>query len=275
MDANTFTHRLRASEKTKDRYGSVVRQYLRWLNGRKETPDSAQKYVDSLADAGQKPSSVSTAGNGLRAFWRVQNKSLTIYVPKVQLNPPAYYRMDEIKLLFAACEEPLEVELLTLLYDTGARISEILGIKIDEIDLEAKTAKVVRKGGRDDFVTLSADGVAAVEKILAMGKRRQGKLFGNITYNHAYVILNRVAKRAGLEGFNIHRLRHSVAFDMGIRLKAEGGQRMDILHAIQQILGHTSIATTANVYGQLFPEDKVGLRGSGVADALGERRIIP
>jgi integrase len=261
MDLATFRRRMRGSERTKKLYVENVGRYLRWLDGHKETPASAQEYIDSLTTRELSPNTIAVAGNALRAYWEAQNKTLRLYLPKIQMGKPRYYRQDEIKRLFAACEKPIELELLTLLFDTGARISEVLGIRVDGIDLEQKTVRVVRKGGREDGVALTARGVEAIKSIMARRRGRHQELFGDLNYNDAYYLLKRVAERAGLEGFTIHRLRHSVAYDMGIRLREQGFGEMDILHAQQQVLGHRSIRTTADLYAALQPQDRNGLRG--------------
>jgi len=261
MDAKRFAEKLRASPRTKKIYSENVSRYLRWLDERKPTATNAQEYVDHLAEQGKSSNTIAVMGNALRAYWDVQNKNLKLYLPKIQLGKPRYYRQDEIKLLFDAAEMPLENELLTLLFDTGCRISEILNIQIDGIDLENKVVKVVRKGGREDGAALTDRGVEAIESLLSRRKGKHQELFGDLNYQDARYLLNKVAKRAGLKDFTIHRLRHSVAFDMGIRLREQGFSKMDILHAIQILLGHTSIRTTADLYAALMPEDRNGLRG--------------
>lgn len=159
--------------------------------------------------------------------------------------------------------------LLELLYGTGARISEAVGLDIDDIvsidDPAAPGARlhsVVLQGkGRKERIvpvgTFAADAVAAyvVRGRPALAQRGKGspKLFLNLrgaplSRQSAWAILTEAAKRAGIEHVSPHTLRHSFATHL-----LSGGADVRV---VQELLGHASVTTT-QIYTRVTPE---GLR---------------
>ena len=143
--------------------------------------------------------------------------------------------------------------LLELLYASGLRISEAVGLDRDDIDLDEALVRVVGKGDRERQVPVGEVAVAWVRRFVeevrpAWLDRRQiesrhgGPLFlsvrgDRLDRRRAWEMLVAAAKSAGLnEGVSPHTLRHSFATHL-----LEGGADLRI---VQELLGHASINTT-------------------------------
>ena len=142
--------------------------------------------------------------------------------------------------------------LLELLYGTGARISEAVGLAVDDLDLSAAAVRLAGKGGKERVVPVGSYAVRAVDDYLvrarpelalkARGGVRGGALFvnargGPLTRQSAWAILRSAAERAGLaEEVSPHTLRHSFATHL-----LDGGADVRV---VQELLGHASVTTT-------------------------------
>jgi integrase/recombinase XerD len=138
--------------------------------------------------------------------------------------------------------------LVELLYGAGLRVSEALGLQKASVDLDARIVRVLGKGGKERIVPLGRPAADAVRRYLALGRphldrRHRPDLFlnargGALTRAGAFLILRRLAERAGLEPERVHPhlLRHSFATHL-----LEGGAD---LRSVQEMLGHADLATT-------------------------------
>jgi integrase/recombinase XerD len=139
--------------------------------------------------------------------------------------------------------------LLELLYGTGARISEAVGLDIDDLDLTDNTVLLAGKGGKQRRVPVGSFAAKAVSTYLAKARpdlaaagRGTPRLFlnargGPLSRQSAWVVLRTAAERAGLAaGISPHTLRHSFATHL-----MEGGADVRV---VQELLGHASVTTT-------------------------------
>lgn len=138
--------------------------------------------------------------------------------------------------------------LVELLYGSGLRISEALGLARSSVDLDGRLVRVVGKGRKERIVPLGRPSVESVRRYLALGRphldrRHRPDLFlnargGALTRAGAFLILRRLAERAGLDPQRVHPhlLRHSFATHL-----LEGGAD---LRSVQELLGHADLATT-------------------------------
>jgi integrase/recombinase XerD len=139
--------------------------------------------------------------------------------------------------------------LLELLYGTGARISEAVGLDVDDIDLTESTVLLTGKGSKQRRVPVGSYAAAAVSAYLVQARpllagagRGTPRLFlnargGPLSRQSAWVVLRTAAERAGLAaGISPHTLRHSFATHL-----LEGGADVRV---VQELLGHASIMTT-------------------------------
>lgn len=141
--------------------------------------------------------------------------------------------------------------LLELLYGTGARISEAVGLAVDDVDLADRTVLLSGKGGKQRRVPLGSYAARSLEAYLVRARpelaaagRGTPVLFlnargGALSRQSAWTILRTAAERAGLAekaGISPHTLRHSFATHL-----VEGGADVRV---VQELLGHSSVTTT-------------------------------
>jgi integrase/recombinase XerD len=139
--------------------------------------------------------------------------------------------------------------LLELLYATGARISEAVGLAVDDVDLVERTVLLAGKGGKQRRVPLGSFAARALGAYLVQARpglvaagRGTAMLFlnargGPLSRQSAWVVLRTAAERAGLAaGISPHTLRHSFATHL-----MEGGADVRV---VQELLGHSSVTTT-------------------------------
>lgn len=235
----------RYGKRTKELYESRMRRYLKWLDGRKPSQETAQEFLDDLEAQGRAPNTIAAHGNAIRAYFKEKGQMVSFDTPGITIGEPRYITVEELYRILEACQTPLERCLVTVLFDTGCQVGEILGLKVDEIDWDQGFIHVVRKGGREADVNISEKGLATVREFLEVRKSRSKRVFMDWEYSDVWKLFKDLGKRAGVPDFTAHRLRHARAVQM-----LEAGVE---LHDIQMVLGHVSITTTANIYSRLRP----------------------
>ncbi|MER6177069.1 tyrosine recombinase [Streptosporangium sp. NPDC001681] len=208
-----------------------------------------------------------SAVRGLHRF--ALSQGLCRHDPAREVRPPRQLRrlpraisVRDVERLIAASGPdgaPLTLRnraLLELLYGTGARISEAVGLTVDDVELgaEAQRVRLRGKGGRTRLVplgdfageALGAYLTRARPRIVSHGRGTSGLFLnargGRLTRQGAWEVLQGAAERGGLEGVSPHMLRHSFATHL-----LDGG--VDV-RVVQELLGHASVTTT-QVYTQV------------------------
>jgi integrase/recombinase XerD len=195
--------------------------------------------------------------------------------PRVDKYMPRAITRDEVARLLdepggATPDRPESIRdraMLSMLYATGMRVSELVSLDLDHVDLEHAIVECQGKAGRTRTVPMSPAAVAAVTDYLDRGRDNlvngdTPSLFvnhrgGRLTRQGFWLILKAYAQRAGIDDITPHTLRHSFA----AHALGQGAELSDI----QKQLGHVSISTT-QVYRQLAREN--GSRPAG--DGTGE-----
>jgi integrase/recombinase XerD len=168
---------------------------------------------------------------------------------------PKAISVDEVERLLDAAGYPRtslamrDRALLELLYATGARISEAVGLAVDDLDLTDNAVLLTGKGGKQRRVPVGSFASTAVSTYLVQARPELAqvghgtpRLFlnargGPLSRQSAWVVLRTAAERAGLAaGISPHTLRHSFATHL-----LEGGANE---RDVQELLGHASITTT-------------------------------
>ncbi|MEC3957369.1 site-specific tyrosine recombinase XerD [Nocardia sp. CDC153] len=139
--------------------------------------------------------------------------------------------------------------LLELLYSTGARISEMVGLDVDDIDTAERAVILRGKGGKQRMVPIGRPALAALDNYLVRGRpalAARGKGNSALFLNHrggrlsrqtAWQVLQSAAERAGIAAqVSPHTLRHSFATHL-----LDGGADVRV---VQELLGHASVTTT-------------------------------
>lgn len=182
--------------------------------------------------------------------------------PASDVRPPTLPRklpkaipIDQVELLLGAASadgSPRALRdraLLEVLYGTGARISEAVGLDRDDVDPDGATVLLHGKGGKERIVPVGSYAKRAVEAYLVRGRpalaasgRGTPALFlnargGRLSRQSAWTVLRTAAERAGLPGrVSPHTLRHSFATHL-----LDGGADVRV---VQELLGHASVTTT-------------------------------
>jgi integrase/recombinase XerD len=199
----------------------------------------------------------------VRGFHRfLLREGLTAVDPARGVRPPAPAKrlpkaitVEDVESLLTAAgadETPRAVRdraLLELLYGSGARISEAVGLDVDELDLDSGTVRLMGKGSKERVVPLGSYARDAVSAYLV--RSRPGlvaagpgspALFlnargGRLSRQSAWTVLRAAADRAGLrKAISPHTLRHSFATHL-----LDGGADVRV---VQELLGHASVTTT-------------------------------
>ncbi|HSN06245.1 MAG TPA: site-specific tyrosine recombinase XerD [Candidatus Angelobacter sp.] len=217
-------------------------------------------------DAEHRPLAPSSAGRAVvavRGFHRfAAREGLTVADPGRDVRPPTLAKRLPKAITVAEVAAILEAAgaegtaralrdraLLELLYATGARISEAVGLDVDDLDLDAATVLLRGKGGKQRLVPVGRLAVAAVEAYLVRGRpalvaagRGGPALFvnhrgGRLTRQSAWSILAAAVERSGVVAdVSPHTLRHSFATHL-----LDGGADVRV---VQELLGHSSVTTT-------------------------------
>ncbi len=241
------------SPRTIESYGDSVGQLADFLV-RAGMPTAAgsihrehvEAYLVDLARNGRSPSTVALRFRSLRVFFNYLTSEEVVpispmarmHAPNVPVEPVPVIDHDSIAALVKACagtdfDERRDMALLLFYYDTGARLSEIANLRLEDIDREQKIARVVGKGGGGRALPYGATVAQALNRYLRkralhpasgapwlwLGKR------GRLEPRGIVQALRRRAAVAGLQGFHVHQLRHTFAHQW----LADGGQEGDLM----------------------------------------------
>ncbi len=253
----------RRAPRTVDAYRRDLAALAGWL-GRPvgtATTEDLERYLADLRARGLSPATMARRVAAARTFYRHQqllgarddNPGAALELPRRARRLPRTLSPGEAERLIdaAAGATPRALRdgaLVELLYGAGLRVSEAVGLDRAGVDLEQRIVRVTGKGGRERIVPVGRAAVAALRRYLSRGRpfldrRHRRELFlnargGPLTRAGAFLILRRLAEKAGLEPDRVHPhlLRHSFATHL-----LEGGAD---LRSVQEMLGHADLATT-------------------------------
>ncbi|MDV2580590.1 tyrosine recombinase XerC [Alkalibacillus haloalkaliphilus] len=227
------------------------------------THSDIRLYLTELYNAGLSRVSASRKLSSLRTFYYYLEKECIVdhnpieYVsmPKRDKKIPQFFYAEELERLFNVedCSQPLgqrNQALIEILYATGIRVSELVQIKLTDIDYTLSTILVHGKGNKERYVPFGAYAQTAVKEYIADGrkelisksKEEVDQLFINfrgtpLTDEGVRYILNDMMKRAALtSSIHPHKLRHTFA----THLLNEGAD----MRSVQEMLGHESLSST-------------------------------
>jgi integrase/recombinase XerD len=262
------------SDHTLSAYRRDLRRYVAFLSTRDVSRADAveesavRSFVASLSASTHGPqerpyraTSVARALSAVRSFHRflvregVTEKDPAAAVPQPRLprSLPHPIPVDELRRLLDAPDAATPAGLrdraiLELLYGSGLRISELTGLDVDDLELDAGSLRVLGKGGKEREVPLGSFAREAAAAYLTRGRpalasaASRGALFlnargGRLSRQSCARLLGRYVRAAGIERrVTLHSLRHSFATHL-----LEGGADVRV---VQELLGHASVATT-------------------------------
>ncbi len=216
-------------------------------------------YLFALRRRGFQPATVARRLAALRSFyhflvregWVPADPTEDVASPKRASKLPRVLSAEEVARLLsqpdARTPEGLrDRAMLELLYSSGLRVSELVGLDVGHVDLEAELVRVLGKGNRERVVPLGSYAVRALQAYLSLGRPRLargssalflGRTGRRLSRQWVWAALRRYARAAGIATrVSPHVLRHSFATHL-----LQGGAD---LRSVQELLGHASIATT-------------------------------
>lgn len=229
----------------------------------KLTRPDLEGLVRDLMAEGRSPRSVARAVACYRGFfrflvvdgWLRASPAADIRPPRALKALPRYLSVDDVERLIAQPDVTIprglrDRALIELLYATGMRVSEVIGLRPADVDLDASYLTCTGKGGKQRIVPIGDEAAMWVRRYLQdarsvlLGKRSSQRLFVNargggvgLSRVGFWKILKATARRARLKAsISPHMLRHSFA----THLLERGAD----LRAIQMMLGHADLSTT-------------------------------
>jgi integrase/recombinase XerD len=225
------------------------------------TTEELQACLAELRAEGLAPATIARRISAARSFYahetlignRADNPAAEIEPPRRRRKLPRTLSPREAERLIeaAAGTTPRALRdsaLVELLYGAGLRVSEAVGLERAGVDLDERLVRCVGKGNKERIVPIGRSATEALRRYLSRGRpyldrRHRPELFlnaqgGALTRAGAFLILRRLAEKAGLEPDRVHPhlLRHSFATHL-----LEGGAD---LRSVQEMLGHADLATT-------------------------------
>ncbi len=252
------------SDNTLKAYGSDLKQFASWLKHKSLLDTQAADVSTYLAVKFQQGSSARSSArllSSLRRFFTflvrhgamAEDPCARIEAPHVGKRLPATLSEQDVEQLLAApdCSNLLGLRdraMLELLYATGLRVSELVSLRIEQINFRQGAIRVVGKGDKDRLIPMGEEAVTWLESYKnnarkeILGQRQTDDLFvtrraGAMTRQAFWHIIKRYAKKAGInKPLSPHTLRHAFA----THLLNHGAD----LRVVQLLLGHSDLSTT-------------------------------
>ena len=252
----------RASNNTLQSYKRDLKHDIKY---NKVTESIMKDYIDYLKDQGKKPSTISRNIASIRAFYQyeVKNKknikdpTENIQSPKIEKRTPSILTSEEVELLL---EQPKDVDLkgirdkamLEFAYATGMRVTEIISLNIEDVNLEECTV-ICKNSNKQRMIPLGKMSLNALKEYIEQARNilvktdKENALFVNLngrrlTRQGFWKIIKYYQEQANItKDITPHTLRHSFA----THLLQNGAD----LKSIQAMLGHSDISST-QVYMQ-------------------------
>jgi len=217
---------------------SLVRGYLAHLHARRLEPASIARQLAALR---------SWCRFLVRRGVLTRNVARDVRSPRLPRRLVSFLPIDETVTLVStpgadARWRARDLAILELLYASGLRVSELVGLDVADVDRRERTVRVLGKGRKERIVPFGAKAEAALARHLAARGGAAGPLFGNarggrLSARGVHTVVRRAARAAGItRRVSPHTLRHTFAthlLDAGADLRA-----------IQEFLGHSRLSTT-------------------------------
>jgi site-specific recombinase XerD len=205
-----------------------------------------ESYLLDLSNRGRSAATVALRFRSLRVFFNymVDEGEITVspmakmHAPTVPVDPVPVIDHDQMEAMVKACsgtdfDDRRDLALLLFYYDTGGRLSEIANLRTTDLDMTQGVGVVVGKGGSRRALPFGASVARSLNRYLRLRARHRdaksewlwlGKQ-GHLEARGIVQALKRRALAAGIEGFHVHRLRHTFAHEW----LAQGGLEGDLM----------------------------------------------
>lgn len=254
------------ADNTRESYLFDIAKFIEFLKRENQTlrsvsDESLQAFVADLHDLGIAPRSQARIISGLKSFFKYlkgenyidDDPTINLESPQTGRHLPEVLTVEQIDMLIDEIDKSTPEgrrnnAIIEVMYGCGLRVSELVNLEINKLFFDDGYIVVTGKGSKERIVPISdvaidlvnnymleraqLDVVAGEENVLFLNRRGH-----RLTRQMIFTIIKRLARQAGItKEISPHTLRHSFATHL-----LEGGAN---LRAIQQMLGHESIATT-------------------------------
>ena len=212
-------------------------------------------YILKLHENKLNPKSIMRKTASLRGFFKwvcaneisVINPALTLEQPKIPKKLPKVLTIEEINSILNEKLNYKEKVILELLYGCGLRVSELVNLKVTDINLTAKYLQCTGKGSKERIIPIGSKAIQAIRKYLKEREFVIQKLAKvskyllltedgrNITRQEVYVFIHKLGEKIH-KSISPHTLRHTFATHL-----LENGAD---LRVVQELLGHSDVSTT-------------------------------
>jgi len=235
------------SPKTVKSYLYGLREYFSFKNENIETLDenSIRNFLLFCEQRGVSAQSRNLFLNAIKFYYRSvvgTNQKIEIRSAKKSKSLPIVLSRNEIKKILESTQNTKHKLLLSLSYGAGLRVSEVISLKIQDLDLEEMTLHIRHAKGQKDRISVLPEKLADNLRSLVAAKAKNDFVFasergGKLTTRTAQKVFERSLKKAEIKkDATFHSLRHSFATHL-----LENG--VDVRY-VQELLGHQNIRTT-------------------------------
>ena len=251
------------SPRTVEAYGSDVGRFLEWAGKNRVDPKNAPKTAldDFLWDekqGGAGPATLSRRVNSLKSFFTYmaieanlpENPAENLKGPRKPKRLPKFLSQRDAQRLLAApdgtsYQDVRDRAMLELLYAAGLRVTELVTLKPEGVNLQEGWVRVLGKGAKERLVPVHPRALGALKVYLVERERHfkapdaelfLGRTGKKLSREQFWRVLSELGRRAGLAHVHPHLLRHTFATHL-----LEGGAD---LRSVQEMLGHADLSTT-------------------------------
>ncbi len=235
------------SSKTIKSYLYYTTEILKFANKSPKTinTNDIRNYLEKLANEKKSNSTLNTAYSSLKFYFeKILRRKFFINIPRAKKSKklPEVFTKTEIKKILAMVQNVKHKLILALMYSSGLRVSEIINVKVKDLDLENQTLKVRQAKGAKDRMTIMSKKVAGVLQKYVKNKKANDYIFenaqrGKLTERAVQKVFTAALKKSKIKKkASCHSLRHSFATHL-----LEAGTN---IRYIQELLGHARLETT-------------------------------
>ena len=239
---------------------AYLRNNLKFLKyARKEAADileeDVKRFIGKLIKERLSQNSISLVKASLKFYYEdmLKKNVVNFKTPRITKKLPTVLSKEEVKKLFVSSPNKKSNLMLKMLYSSGLRVSELVNLKIEDLEPSQKMGWVRSgKGRKDRMLILSENILGELNAFISQKSAQNGYLFSNKAGNHLtsrnlQKLIKKASERAGInKRVTPHSLRHSFATHL-----LENGTD---IRKIQELLGHSNLQTT-QIYTKVSAEE--------------------